>query len=227
MKDAKERNSLEKRIPKLELEINGLAADYTAETGNTFIILDKEYTSVIADQWAERKNTHRVQKATRQQAKANLIKTEMKFGSTPTPKKVAFKRPHPITTPKNAKVLDLKQTNSSAKKLCFGSPRKPITHSSLSRTGDKAKNIRRRMSLAKLRQTAASSSTAPRMSPHATRTLSSKGSPNSSRATDKTTESVNFPTYSGLLENNGSYADFSHGIDYKARSSCIPPLNLK
>ena len=227
LKEAKERSSLEKRIPKLEIEISKLAADYTAETGNTFIILDKEYTSVIADQWAERKKTRKVQKASRQQAKADLQKTEMKFGSTPTPKKVAFKRPRPITTPKNAKVLELKQSNCSAKKLCFGSPRKPITHSSLSRTGGKAKNIRRRMSLAKLRQASATSSTGPRISPHATRTLSSRMSPSSSRCTDKTTESVNFPTYSGLLENNGSYADFSLGIDYKARSSCIPTLNLK
>ncbi|KAI6660492.1 Protein regulator of cytokinesis 1-like [Oopsacas minuta] len=222
LKEAKERNSLEKRIPNLEIEIKKLTTEYTEETGNTFILLDKEYTSVIADQWAERKNTQKVQKASRQQAKADLIKTEMKFGSTPTPKKVNFKRPRPLATPKNAKVIDVKQSNGSAKKLCFGSPRKPITHSSLSRTGGKAKNMRRRMSLAKLRHAAGVTRTP--VSPHVTHTLSSKGSPNSTtRTTDKSNESVNFPSYTGLIEvNNASYNQFSQGIDFKARSSCIP-----
>ena len=219
LKEAKERSVLEKRIPKLEVEIYKLTADYTRQTGNTFILLDKEYSSVVAAQWTERRNTHKVQKASRLQAKADLIKTEMKFGSTPTPKKVNFKRPRPPTTPKITKVLDMKQCNGSAKKLCFSSPRKPITHSSLSRTGGKARNMRKRMSLAKLRHVATTAA----INPHITRTLSSKGSPNSTKVSDKTTDSLKFPAYSDILDvKNASYRGFSEGIDFKARSSCIP-----
>ena len=221
MKEAKERSSLEKRIPRLEIELNKLTADYTRETGNTFIVMDKEYSNVIAAQWSARRNTQKVRKASRLQAKADLIKTEMKFGSTPTPKKVNFKRPRPPTTPKNASVQDIKQSNGSAKKLCFNSPRKPITHSSLSRTGGKARNMRKRMSLAKLRHAAVA--TPALINPHVTRTLSSKGSPNSTKGSDKT--EFNFPAYSGVQEiNNASYRDFSKGIDFKARSSCIPTI---
>ena len=221
MKEAKERSSLEKRIPKLEVELNKLTADYTKQTGNTFILMDKDYSNVITAQWLDRRNTQKVQKASRLQAKADLIKTEMKFGSTPTPKKVNFKRPRPPTTPKIAKVQDLKHSNGSAKKLCFGSPRKPITHSSLSRTGGKARNMRKRMSLAKLRH-AAVLPTAP-LSLHATRTLSSKGTPDTTKSSERTSETINFPTSSDLIEiNNASYHGFSEGIGFKSRSSCIP-----
>ena len=185
--------------------------------------MDKEYSSYIAAQWADRKNSQKSQKAHRQQAKAELTKTEMQFGSIPTPKKVQFKRPRPPTTPKSAKVLDMKQNNGSAKKACIASPRKPITHSSLCRTGGKAKNMRRRMSLAKLRRGVVPSAGTAGASPHLTRTLSQKSSPNSSKGSGKLVESLNFPSNSGVFElNNDTYRDFSQGIDFKARSSCIP-----
>lgn len=82
--EEKERNRVNKMLPRLEQELHSLIAEWEAEHGQTFLVGGVNFMEYIAAQKEEHIQQLEQEKIQREQAKKKTLQTESRFGAQPS-----------------------------------------------------------------------------------------------------------------------------------------------